>query len=140
MTTATERITELTNAKLLEIYGAAYMAPTVALDGDVEVIIDGIKLFASADPARGVMRLMALFNARQDATRLQLLELCNRINDGLILLRASCPAAIAQNVLMLDHYVVTSAGVTGQEIVDETRRFRGVIANIPPLDLEHVMA
>jgi hypothetical protein len=34
---------------------------------------------------------------------------------------------------------VTDVGVTGEEVIDESRRFRMVIASIPPLDTEQIM-
>jgi hypothetical protein len=55
------------------------------------------------------------------------------------MLRASYPAALALPSLMIDHYLVTEAGLSGLEIVDETRRFRTVVASIPPLDLENIL-
>jgi hypothetical protein len=67
------------------------------------------------------------------------LELCNRINDGLVMLRASCPAAFRTPALWLDHDLDIESGVTAEDIVSETRRFRTVISAVPAVDLEKVL-
>lgn len=130
---------DLTGPKLLEIFRAAYMDAHMDADGDVTLVLDGIKLLISVDPPRSVLRLVALFGVKPGVTRQQLLELCNRINDGLIMLRAAYPASLPQPALMVDHYLVTEAGLSGLEIVDETRRFRTVVTSIPPLDIENIL-
>ena len=131
---------ELTGQRLMDIYGAAYMDAHIDADGDVTLMVDGIKILVSVDTPRSVLRLVALFGVTPGVSRPQLLELCNRINDGLIMLRAAYPAALPQPSLMVDHYLVTEAGLSGLEIVDETRRFRTVVASIPPLDVENILS
>jgi hypothetical protein len=130
---------ELTGQKMMEIYTAAYMDPHIDADGDVTIVLDGIKILVTVDTPRSVLRLVALFGVKAGVNRQQVLELANRINDGLIMLRASYPAALPLPSLMIDHYLVTEAGLSGLEIVDETRRFRTVVASIPPLDLENIL-
>jgi Putative bacterial sensory transduction regulator len=130
---------ELTGQKLMEIFEAAYMDPHIDADGDVTVVLDGIKILVTADAPRSVLRLVALFGVKPGVNRYQMLELANRINDRLIMLRASYPTALPMPSLMLDHYLVTEAGLSGLEIVDETRRFRTVVASIPPLDVENIL-
>lgn len=130
---------ELTGTKLAEIYRNAYMDVQVDSDGDIRLNLEGIKVLVSVDGTRKVMHLMSLFGAKPGTTRVQLLELCNRINDGLIMLRAAYPSALPTATMMLDHYLVTEAGLTALEIVDETRRFRTVISSIPGLDTEHIL-
>lgn len=131
---------EFTGQRLMEIYAAAYMDPHIDADGDVTLVIDGIKILVSADLPRSVLRLVALFGVKAGVNRQQVLELANRINDGLIMLRASYPAALPLPSLMIDHYLITEAGLSGLEIVDETRRFRTVVASIPPLDIENILS
>ena len=33
----------------------------------------------------------------------------------------------------------TQAGVTGEEVIDETRRFRAVVEAVPASDVEHIL-
>ncbi len=127
---------ELNGAKLLEIFQQAYMGGELDNGGMVHVTVDGVKMLATAED-RGVMRIAASFTTKPGTKRQQIVELSNRINDGLIFLRACCPA-VNQSVLWLDHFIDTNAGVTGLEVVDEVRRFRSVIASIGQLDTEHI--
>ncbi len=130
---------ELTGSKLLEIYQNAYIDAQLDPDGDIRISLDGLKIFVSVDQGKKVMRLFTMFGAKPGTARQQLLELCNRINDGLLMIRATYPSALPTPALLLDHYVVTEAGLTGLEIVDETRRFRVVVGSVPPLDTEGIL-
>lgn len=130
---------DLTGRTLMEVFGAASMDPHIDADDDVTLVLDGIKILISADSRRSVLRLVALFGVKPGVSRQQVLELANRINDGLIMLRASYPSALPLPSLMIDHYLVTEAGLSGLEIIDETRRFRTVVASIPPLDVESIL-
>jgi hypothetical protein len=131
---------ELTIPRLMEIYKGAYMGAEVGADGDIKLELEGLKVFVKVEPEKKILRLYSLFGAKPGTNRQQMLELCNRINDGLVMLRASCPAALPQPALWLDHDLDTEAGLTGLEVVDETRRFRTIFQNIPPLDTDHILA
>jgi hypothetical protein len=132
---------ELTAAKLMELYQHGYFNVSLDPDGEVRLIIDGITMFAIPEPQRTLLRMRIGLNVKPNATRQQVLELCNRVNDGLIFIRASLPAAMAPRlVLILDHYIDTAAGVTGLEVIDETKRVRSVLNSIPPLDTDHILA
>lgn len=143
MTATAELISkdELTAAKLLELYQHAYFNVSLDPDGEVRLDIDRILMFAIPEPQRALLRIRIGWNVKPNATRQQVLELCNRINDGLIFIRASLPAAIAPRlVVILDHYIDTTAGVTALEVIDETRRARSLVNSIPPLDTDHILS
>ena len=130
---------ELTGHKLLEIFKGAYMDAQLDSDGDVRLALDGIKVLITVDQSRKLVHFISIFGVKPEATRQQVLELCNRINDRLILIRAAYPAALPSPALMLDHYVVTEAGVSPTEIVDDVRRFRSVISSVPPLNTDDIL-
>jgi len=130
---------ELSGHKLLEIFKNAYMDAELDQDGDVRLTLDGIKVLVTVDQSRKLIHFISIFGVKPSATRQQVLELCNRINDRLILIRAAYPSALPSAAVMLDHYVVTEAGVTGVEIVDDARRFRTVISSVPPLNTESIL-
>ena len=131
---------ELTTEKLLDIYRRAYMDAELDTDGDIKLRVEGINVFAKVEPApRYMMRLYCGFGLKPHATRPQILEFCNRINDKLIMVRAYYPESAPMPVLFLDHYLDTEAGVTAEEIVDETRRFVKVFVSIPPLDTDGIL-
>lgn len=140
MTATAELISkdELTAAKLLEIYQHAFFNASLDPDGDLMLTMEGLHIFPSVDPQRDLFRTRMAFGLKPNATRQQVLKLCNRINDGLIFIRACCPAA-AQSQLLLDHYTDTAAGVTGLEVIDETRRFRSVLNGVSRLDTDDIL-
>jgi len=142
MTAVLEVITreELTIPKLLEVYKQAYMPAEIGSDGDLKLELDGMKVFVKVEVEKKILRLYALFGTKPGTTRQQVLELCNRINDGLVMLRASCPAAFPTPVLWLDHDLDIESGMTAEDIVSETRRFRSVIVAVPGVNTEQILA
>jgi hypothetical protein len=86
-----------------------------------------------------MMKLWCLCRANPEATRQDVLELCNRINDRLIMVRASYSEGAQAPVVVFDWYTDTQAGVTGEAIVDETRRFVNIFPAIWPLDTENIL-
>ena len=130
---------ELSGPRLLEIFRDAYIEGELDSDGDVRLTLDGIKVLVTTDVSRKLVHFITIFGVRPGATRQQVLELCNRVNDRLILIRAAYPSALPSPAVMLDHYVVTEAGVTADEIVDDVRRFRTVIGSVPPLNTDDIL-
>ena len=130
---------ELTGPRLLEIFRRAYIDGELDSDGDVRLTIDGIKILVTVDSQRKLLHFISIFGVKPSATRQQVLDLCNRINDRLILIRAAYPSALPSPAMMLDHYVVTEAGVSEVEIVDDVRRFRNVIGSVPPLNTDDIL-
>lgn len=133
------RSEELSGPRLLEIFRGAYLDGELDSDGDVRLTLDGIKVLVTVDVSRKLIHFISIFGVKPGAARQQVLELCNRINDRLILIRAAYPSALPSPAVMLDHYVVTEAGVTAVEVVDDVRRFRTVIGSVPPLNTEDIL-
>jgi len=142
MTTTQEVLTreELTIPRLHEVYKAAFMNPEIGADGDIKLELENIKVFVKIEAEKKIMRLYALFGTKPGTTRQQVLELANRINDGLVMLRACYPAAFPSVALWLDHDLDIEAGMTAEDIVSETRRFRTVIAAVPGVDTESILS
>lgn len=111
---------------LLEVYKNAYMQPTQDDDGRVKLHIDGINMSARAMPDRPFFVLSTGFGLKDSATRIQSLELCNRVNDNMIMIRCCIPEGV-DDVIYIDHFTMTEGGITGEEIVAATRRFVKVI-------------
>jgi Putative bacterial sensory transduction regulator len=129
---------EFTTAKLLEIYNQAYMDADIDEDGEIKLELDGFRLFAAVDSNRGEMRLFSIFALTPESSPQPCLELCNRINGDLVMIRATLLTGPPPR-LFLDHYLLTQGGVTGRGIVDTTRRFRSLIDAIVPLDTENLL-
>lgn len=142
MPTSAELISkdDLTAARVLEIYQHAYFDASLDPDGEIKIVLDGIKMYAIAEPQRGLLRLRVGVGIRPGVTRQQALEFCNRVNDKLIFIRACVPAAAPQLVVIFDHFLDTTVGVTGLEIIDETRRVRTVMNSLPALDTDKVLS
>ncbi|HET9497612.1 MAG TPA: YbjN domain-containing protein [Candidatus Limnocylindria bacterium] len=130
---------ELTIPKLNEVYKQAYMNSEIGADGDIKLELDNIKIYVKTETEKKILRLYTVFGTKPGATRQQVLELCNRINDGLVMLRASCPAAFPTPALWLDHDLDIETGMAAEDIVSETRRFRTVIGAVPGLDTEDIL-
>jgi hypothetical protein len=130
---------DLSGPRLLRLFRNAYLDGELDSEGDVRLTLDGIKVLVTVDASRKLLHFISIFGVKPGATRQQVLELCNRINDRLILIRAAYPSALPSPAVMLDHYVVTEAGVTAVEIVDDVRRFRTVIGSVPPLNTDDIL-
>ena len=141
MTAVLEVITtdEMTIPKLHEVYRQAYINAEIGADGDIKLELDGMKIFVKIEADKKILRLYSLFGTKPTTTRQQVLELCNRINDGLVMLRACCPSAFPTPVLWLDHDLDTESGMTAEDIVSETRRFRTVITAVPLKDTDLIL-
>jgi hypothetical protein len=131
---------DLTLTKLEEVYRSAFIPSEITEDGTVKLELEGIKTFVKVEPEKKILRFFALFGTKPGTTRNQVLELSNRINDELVLIRACCPSALPTPALWLDHDLDTESGMTAEDIVTETRRFRQVISAMPPKDTESILS
>jgi hypothetical protein len=55
------------------------------------------------------------------------------------MVRAATLMVGAERVVVIDHYVDTEAGVTGEEMVAETRRLGGMFASVAAQDTGGVL-
>ena len=115
------------DAALFEIYKNAYMQPAQDDDGHVRLVVEGVNMSARALPDRPFFVLSTGFMLKPEATRLQSLELCNRVNDHMVMIRCCIPDAADRPVFYIDHFTMTEGGITGEEIVAATHRFVKVI-------------
>ena len=120
---------DFNNDKVFEVYQAAFMSPEKQDDGSVKVVIDGMKVFAEAMADRPFFVLRAMFGLQETASRSQVLELCNRINDHMIMVRCCYPEASPRPLLWFDHFTMTEGGITGEEIIGLTRRMASVVTD-----------
>jgi len=128
---------EVNTALLQGIFRQAFMDPHHDAEGTLYVTVDGYSIYVQVD-ARGALRVYMLFATKPGTTRQQVIELSNRINETLWFARA-CSITTRPTDLMLDHWVDTSAGVTALEVVDEVRRFRSVLTDVPKLDTGSIL-
>lgn len=132
---------ELNNQKVLEIYKNAYMDAEMDDDGEIKCVVDGFKLYANVMEDRPFFVLRTMFTIKPEAGRMQVLELCNRLNDHMIMIRCCLPENAPNPMLYIDHFTMTEGGISGEEIVMATRRFMKVITDgIGEYDIDHIMA
>jgi len=126
------------NQSVLDIYKAAYVEASMQDDGEIKADMAGVKVFANVDQARSLFTVRALFAARPGSARTDILEFCNGVNLALIMIRAYVTAET--NVIVFDHTTDTKGGVTGEEVIDVTRRFADLIRGACALDAKNVVA
>lgn len=126
------------NQSVLDVYKSAYMDAAMQDDGEVKVDVDGIKVFASVDQPRALFIVRALFGVRPGSARTDVLEFVNGANLGLIMIR--CYVTNETNVIVFDHTTDTKGGISGEEIIDVTRRFATLVRGACALDTKNVVA
>ena len=125
---------------LYEVYKNAYMSPEQDDDGRVRLVVDNVHLSARAMADKPFLALSTSFGLKPEATRMQSLELANRINDKMIMVRCSIPETEKDPFIWIDHFTMTEGGITGEEIVALTRRFVKVILDgFRELDTEDIV-
>jgi len=129
---------EVNTALLQGIFRQAFMDPHLDAEGTLYVTVEGLSIYVQVD-ARSALRVYMLFGSKPGTTRQQVIELSNRINETLWFARA-CSMAARPTDLLLDHWIDTSAGVTVLEVVDEVRRFRSVLNDVPKLDTDSILS
>lgn len=128
---------DFNNQKLIDVYKKAYMEAKMTDKGAVLVLVELVKVYANVDRDRALLTLESVWRCKPSATRSQLLELCNRANDQLIMIRVSCPEGAPR--LVVDHTTLTEGGITGEAIINATRRFVRVTEGLGGIDADNIL-
>jgi hypothetical protein len=83
-----------------------------------------------------LIRFLCVFGVREDAGEEAAYALCNRINDGLILIRASMHDA---TTLLLDWYLPVRGGIAKKAVVMAFRKFIDTVAMIGQYDTDDIV-
>jgi len=110
----------LTVDLLSEIYEAALMEVTIDEERSFVRIQDDILARARVPESKERIQLGALYGIKEDAQRIDRLELVNRVNDQFVLIRASITEA---GDLYFDYDIYIKGGVTRRQIAQATRMF-----------------
>jgi hypothetical protein len=125
----------VTTQHLREIFERALFDTSIDDDGDL-VVQDTYRIFV-APHSRRFIRFFTLFGLKDGTTPEAGHRLANRINDRLILLRASTNK---NNVLVLDYYLPMLGGsLTPKALVAAFRAFSGLVSDIGPFDEEDII-
>ena len=133
-------VEQLSNQKIYDVYRAAFMDPTIDEDGDVKVTIDGVRVFVRFDGDRRMLSMFAIFGLKPTATRHQALELANRFNDQLILVRCCVNTGSRGMYVYLDHWTPVYDGISPEALVTFIRRFKSVAADVGTQDQEDILS
>lgn len=80
--------TEVSAAKIKEIFDGAFLDTAITDDGKLLVTEEGIKMFVSVDTDKQLVNYMLMFGFKQGASTKDKLELVNELNSKLVFLRA----------------------------------------------------
>ena len=127
---------ELSAAALESVFRQAGIDAAVSGQG-VRLAMDGLAITATPVAERGYVFLSVVLGINSGTTSEQVLELCNRINEGLAFVTAFLNEGFFQ--LQLCWHLDTAAGVTAEEVVDQARRFRAAVRGAVQKDTEHVL-
>ena len=119
-------LSELNGEQLREIIDAAFMESIVEDDGTLSVKVRNLNVKIVTDG--NTLTFFALFLA--DGTRQQALELINRFNATLIMVRASVGQAIEDRwVLFFDYQriVLDDERLSARSIIKTTHRFADIV-------------
>jgi len=109
-----------TTELLLEIYEQAFMEVSADEEGNGIRLLEEVRARAFLNDASDRIQIGALYGIKEDAQRIDRLELANRINDRFAVVRA---AIDDDGDLLFDYCIVIRGGVTKKAVVQATRLF-----------------
>jgi len=124
----------LTNDALRELFDAALFDYHLDDDGDV-VIHDQFRVLVTHHNNRYI-RFTSFFRVRPETPEELAHSLCNRINDELIILRASIHDG---ETLVIDWYIPVFSGISKRTVVMAFRKFVELLGQIGQYDVEDVI-
>jgi len=119
--------TDWDSASLFELLTSAGLSPARRDDDHLRISIDGTTLFAWMFPERPFFVLNAVLGLKSGTSRSDAVELCNRINDNMIMARCCCPQDDGEPFIYFDHFTMAEGGLTGATILATTQRFARVV-------------
>lgn len=131
---------ELDNQKVYDVYSSAFMDPSIDADGDVYVRVDSVRIYVKADQKRNALQMFSIFGLEEAATRTQALELANRFNDRLIMVRCTVNEGPSNLVLYMDFWMPSYDGITAETLVRLTRRFASIAGEVIEHDFDKIIS
>lgn len=121
---------------LKQMYDDAYMETKIDSDGDLTVR-EGFLCLVTITEAKEQVRLSTYFAFKDDTDHIAKIEMSNRINDGIVTVRA---AVTERGSLVLDLYVPINGGITKRCLVLGTKYFLNVArAALQQCDTEDIV-
>ena len=119
---ATELVTpdNVSVEMLRDLYEAAYMDVTLDEEHGVLRLREELAARAHLSESKERIQLLAVYGVKEEAQRIERLELVNRINENYVLIRAGIDD---DGDLWFDQCILLKGGVTKKAIVLATRAF-----------------
>ena len=119
---ATELVTpdNVSVEMLRDLYDAAYMDVTLDEEHGVLRIREELADRAHLSESKERIQLLAVYGVKEEAQRIERLELVNRINENYVLIRAGIDD---DGDLWFDYCILVKGGLTKKAIVQATRAF-----------------
>ena len=105
---------------LRDLYEAAYMDVTLDEEHGVLRIREELAARAHLSESKERIQLLAVYGVKEEAQRIERLELVNRINENYVLIRAGIDD---DGDLWFDYCILVKGGLTKKAIVQATRAF-----------------
>ncbi len=109
---------------LMEIFERAFMEVVLDEDGRGIRVNEDVRARVFLNEASDRLQIGALYGIKDDAQRIDRLELANRINDRYAVIRA---AIDDDGDLLFDYCILLRGGVTKKAVVQTTRTFMTLV-------------
>lgn len=129
---------EVTPETLLSVFRQAYMDVETIPNGMLRVSVEGAgHVNVRVDVERKLLVFVQHYGLKAESTRSDKLELANRINDRVVLVRLT---VADDTTLTSDHFMAYDGVVTPRQIIEGLRRFAHVTrAAVSRMDTEDVV-
>jgi Putative bacterial sensory transduction regulator len=124
----------LSQDALQEVFDAALLEIERDDDGDV-VVHDKYRVIVSPHGDKFI-RFTAAFGIKEEAGEEASFALCNRINDGLVVIRASIHDP---TTLVIDWYLPVVGGITKKAVVRAVRTFNELLGEMGQYDTDDII-
>jgi len=129
--------TQVSSAKIKEIFDNALLSATFNDQGDVLVAEGGIKVLVSVDTDRQLLNFLLLFGYRRGASEKDKIELANELNKNMVFLRAWSFG----NGMVFDYVLPYDTGLLSKQVISAYRWLRKTtLAGIQQHDQKNIIA
>jgi hypothetical protein len=130
---------DVTIENLQELLSSSYVTNEIDADGRILATTDsGLKVFLTLNEQNKLIKFALGFRIKEDASEEQKLELANRINDKIILVRYAIPAP---EVLVADYFLPYGQGIIPTQVINSLKLLDKVcLAGIREHDTDGIVA
>ena len=129
---------QITPETLLGIFRQAFMDVETMAGGPLRVHVDGAgHVLVRVDTERKMLSFVQHYGLKEEASLLDKLQLANRINDQVVLVRLT---VADETTLVSDHFMGFDGTITARQIVEGVRRFARITrAAITKMDHQDIV-